>query len=101
MWHATVAALATEAQVSCSWLYTQPDLLAGFRDLAGRRAPAPRSAAATERSLKVRLAAALSASERLRIRVKALTEQNAEQQQQLEQVYAELRRLQTASRQSG
>ncbi|QFZ18512.1 DUF6262 family protein [Saccharothrix syringae] len=93
----TVAALATAAEVSRSWLYTQPDLLSGLRELTGRRPPAPRSAATTERSLKVRLAASLSANEKLRARVQVLTEQNAAQQRQLEQVYAELRRLQTTT----
>ncbi len=35
----TVAALATAAEVSRSWLYTQPDLLAGLRGLADDKHP--------------------------------------------------------------
>jgi hypothetical protein len=91
---ASVAALAKKANVSRSWIYTQPDLLAGLRTLAGG-APAPRSAAATERSLQVRLAAALGRNQRLEQRVKILTEQNEQQRQQLELVYAALRRMQS------
>jgi hypothetical protein len=89
----TVAKLARDADVSRSWLYTQPDLMAAVRQLAGQ-APTPRSTPATERSLQVRLAAALARNQRLQQRVNALTEQNNQQRQQLERAYAEIRRLQ-------
>ena len=88
-----VAKLARDASVSRSWLYKQPDLMAAVRQLAGQ-APTPRSAPATERSLQVRLAAALARNQRLQQRVNALTEQNNQQRQQLERAYAEIRRLQ-------
>lgn len=54
----TVATVATQARVSRSWLYTQPDLLDQIREHAsGPTAPAtvPRSQAATDASLKQRL----------------------------------------------
>jgi hypothetical protein len=88
---ATVSKLAKDAGVARSWLYTQPDLIAALRQLGGQ--PPPRSAPATERSLRVRLAAAQVRNERLQQRVNALTEQNNRQRQQLEHTYAELRRL--------
>jgi hypothetical protein len=91
----SVVKLAKDAGVSRSWLYTQPDLIAGVRQLAGQ-APTPRSAPASERSLHVRLAAAQARNDRLQQRVSALTEQNNNQRQQLELAYAELRRLQAA-----
>jgi hypothetical protein len=91
-----VAKLARDANVSRSWLYTQPDLMAALRQLAGR-APTPRSAPATERSLSVRLAAALARNQRLQQRVDVLTEQNNQQSQQLERAYAEIRRLQASA----
>ncbi|GAA1963439.1 DUF6262 family protein [Catenulispora subtropica] len=89
----TVARLARDAKVSRSWLYTQPDLIAAVQQLA-ERGSTPRSAPASEKSLQVRLAAALARNERLQKRVDALTEQNKRQRQQLERAYAELRRLQ-------
>jgi hypothetical protein len=92
----SVAALARDAQVSRSWLYTQPDLIVGLRKLAGKPA-APRSTTATEQSLKVRLAAALTRNKRLQQRVDSLVEQNNQQRAQLEQVYAELRRARSAT----
>jgi hypothetical protein len=92
----SVARLARDAKVSRSWLYTQPDLLAAVQQLADR-GPTPRSAPASEKSLQVRLAAALARNERLQQRVEALAEQNKRQRQQLERAYAELRRLQTIS----
>lgn len=91
----SVSKLAKDAGVSRSWLYTQPDLIAGLRQLAGQ-APTPRSAPASERSLRVRLAAAQARNEQLQRRANALTEQNNQQRQQLERAYAELRRLQVA-----
>lgn len=91
-----VAKLARDAHVSRSWLYTQPDLMAALRQLSGQ-APTPRSAPATERSLQVRLAAALARNQRLQQRVDALTEQNNQQRQQLERAYAEIRRLQASA----
>jgi|SRR6266498_177648 len=90
---ASVSQLAKDAGVARSWLYTQPDLIAGLRQLAGQ-VPTPRSAPASERSMHVRLAAAQARNERLQQRVTALTEQNNQQRQQLEHAYAELRRLQ-------
>lgn len=90
---ASVSQLAKNADVSRAWLYTQPDLIAGLRQLAGQ-APTPRSAPASERSLHVRLAAAQARNERLQQRVDALTEQNNQQRQQLERAYAEIRRIQ-------
>jgi hypothetical protein len=97
---ASVSRLATDAGVSRSWLYTQPDLIAGLRQLAGQ-APTPRSAPASDRSLRVRLAAAQTRNERLQQRVNALTEQNSAQRQRLERAYAELRRLRIALPPSG
>ncbi|WP_424923930.1 DUF6262 family protein [Actinophytocola oryzae] len=92
---ASVVTLAMDAGVSRSWLYTQPDLIAGLRQLAGQ-APTPRATPASERSLRVRLAAAQARNERLQRRIEALTEQNNQQRQQLEHTYAELRRLRVA-----
>jgi hypothetical protein len=89
----TVAKLAREANVSRSWLYTQHDLMVAIRQLGGQ-APTPRSAPATERSLQVRLAAALTRNQRLQQRIDTLTEQHNQQRQQLERAYAEIRRLQ-------
>jgi TolA-binding protein len=91
----TVSGLATAAGVSRSWLYTQPDLIAGLRQLTNQ-ARTPRSTPATERSLQVRLAAALASNQRLQHRITALTEQTNQQRRQLERTYAELRRLQSA-----
>lgn len=45
---ASVSQLVKDAGVARSWLYTQPDLIAGIRQLAGE-APTPRSAPASER----------------------------------------------------
>jgi len=92
---ASVTKLAKDAGVARSWLYTQPDLIAGIRQLAGQ-ASTPRSAPASERSLHVRLAAAQARNERLQLRINALTEQNNQQRQQLERAYAELRHLKVA-----
>jgi hypothetical protein len=92
---ASVSQLAKDAGVARSWLYTQPDLIAGLRQLAGH-APTPRSVPAGEQSLRVRLAAAQTRNERLQRRINALTEQNNQQRQQLERAYAELRRLQVS-----
>jgi hypothetical protein len=89
----SVSKLAKDAGVSRSWLYTQPDLIAGLRRVA-RQAPTPRSAPATHQSLQVRLAAVLARNERLQQRVNTLTEQSNQQRQQLERAYAEIRRLQ-------
>jgi hypothetical protein len=90
---ASVSQLAKDAGVARSWLYTQPDLIAGLRQLAGQ-SPTSRSAPASERSLRVRLAAAHTRNERLQQRVNALTQLSNQQRQQLECAYAELRRLQ-------
>ena len=90
---ASVSQLAKDAGVARSWLYTQPDLIAALRQLAGQ-VPTPRSAPASDRSLRVRLAAAQARNERLQQRVNILAEQNIQQRQQLERTYAELRRLQ-------
>jgi hypothetical protein len=65
---ASVSKLATDAGVARSWLYTQPDLIAGLRQLAGQASP-PRSAPASEQSLLVRLAAAQERNQRLQQRV--------------------------------
>jgi hypothetical protein len=92
---ASVSQLAKDAGVSRSWLYTQPDLIAGLRQLAGQ-APTPRSAPASEQSLRVRLSAVQARNQRLQQQVNALTEQNNQQRRQLERTYAELRRLQVA-----
>jgi hypothetical protein len=91
---ATVSRLAKEAGVARSWLYTQPDLIAALRQLAGQQPP--RSAPTTEQSLRVRLAAAQARNERLQQRISAVTQQNDQLRQQLEHVYAELRRLHVA-----
>lgn len=91
---ATVAKLARDAKVSRSWLYTQPDLIAALQQVSGR-GPAARPTPASEKSMQVRLAAALARNERLQKRIETLTEQNKQQRQQLEHAYAELRRLQT------
>ncbi|MBT2233470.1 DUF6262 family protein [Nonomuraea sp. NEAU-A123] len=96
----SVSQLAINAGVSRSWLYTQPDLIAGLRQLNGQ-APTRRSVPASERSLQVRLTAAQARNERLQQRVNALAEQNNQQRQQLEHAYAELRRLQVAQPSSG
>jgi uncharacterized protein YlxW (UPF0749 family) len=96
----SVSKLAKDAGVARSWLYTQPDLIAGLRQLA-RQTQAPRSAPASDRSLHVRLAAAQARNQRLQQRVNALTEQNNQQCQQLECAYAELRRLQVESPPAG
>lgn len=95
-----VTKMAKNAGVSRVWLYTQPDLIAGLRQLAGQ-APTPRSAPASEQSLRVRLVAAQARNERLQERVNLLAEQNNQQRQQLERAYAELRRLQVAPPPSG
>jgi hypothetical protein len=88
----TVAKLAKDAGVSRSWLYTQPDVIAAVRQMA-RQTPTPRSVPATERSLQIRLAAALARNQHLQQRVDALAEQNNQQRQQLERAYTEIRRL--------
>lgn len=90
----TVARLARHANVSRSWLYTQPDLIAAARQLMGGQAQTRRSTPATERSLQIRLATALARNQRLQQRIDTLTEQNNRQRQQLERAYAEIRRLQ-------
>lgn len=92
----TVAKLAKDAGISRSWLYTQSDLIAAVRQLDGQ-ARAPRSTPATERSLQVRLAAALARNQRIQQRLDTLTEQNKQQRQQLESAYAEIRRLQVST----
>jgi hypothetical protein len=97
---ASVSKLAKDAGVARSWLYTQPDLIAGLRQLAGQ-APRSRSEPASERSLRVRLAAAQTRNKRLQQRINALTENNNQQRQQLERAYAELRRIHAALPPSG
>lgn len=57
----TVATVAAQAQVSRSWLYTQPDLLKQIREHAPQPATpvtVPRRQAGTDASLKQRLALA-------------------------------------------
>jgi hypothetical protein len=66
-----------------------------------RQTPTARTAPATERSLQVRLAAAMARNRRLQDRVNALIEQNSQQRQQLERAYAEIRRLHLPAAQSG
>jgi hypothetical protein len=84
-----VARLARHANVSRSWLYTQPDLMAAARQLMGGQAQTRRSTPAIERSLQIRLAVALARNQRLQQRIDTLTEQNNRQRQQLERAYAE------------
>lgn len=83
----TVVGIARSAQVSTSWLYTQPDLVKAIDQL--RQQPGPRGAiaqpASTE-SLRRRLETSLVRSRTLRHQVTTLTHQ-------LEAAHGELRRL--------
>ncbi len=76
----TVVALAAQARVSRSWLYTQPDLLAQLRRLDGPRPSAPVNPAldrASQQSLHRRLELAHQRNQLLQAEVQALRTQLA------------------------
>ena len=84
----TVAGLAHTSGVSRSWLYTQPDLINGIRQLQHRH-PAPERTSpqpASVASLRHRLDTALA-------RIKQLRADNADLTRQLETAHGEIRRL--------
>lgn len=72
----TFAAVAEEARVDRSWIYSQPDLRAEVERLrsetTGPLKPRPQRERASDASLQVRLAAALQTNDDLREEVKAL-----------------------------
>ena len=75
----TFASVATAADISRSWLYTQPDIRDQIRQLRGSRDPAaviPASQRATEHSLRARLTATLQ-------RYQQLADENARLRRQL------------------
>lgn len=77
----TVAALAGHAQVSRSWLYTQPDLMARLRQLPGQEPDVspvlPEAQRATEASLQRRLEAAHQRNQLLQAEIRDLRTQLA------------------------
>ncbi len=78
----TVTGLTAQAGVSRSWLYTQPELLARLRQLAGRRPTEPPSAAspterASDASLRRRLELAHQRNQLLQAEVHDLRHQLA------------------------
>jgi hypothetical protein len=78
---ATFAAVASAAEISRSWLYTQPDIRDQIQRLRGARNRSPASAIpagqrATDASLRARLATALQ-------RNQALADENARLRRQL------------------
>ena len=76
----TFAAVAEEAGVDRSWLYTHDDLVAEIKRLrdetAGPLTPRPQRERASDASLRVRLAAAQQAGDHLRAEISQLRKEN-------------------------
>jgi hypothetical protein len=94
--HTSFAAVAKEAGVSRSWLYTQQDLVTAIRQLQSRQPSSqrtgsqPASIASIQRRLDVTLA-----------RIKQLRTENSDLATRLEMAYREIRRLRGISHPSG
>ncbi|WP_189788509.1 DUF6262 family protein [Streptomyces capitiformicae] len=86
--HTSFAAIAKEAGVSRSWLYTQQDLLTAIRQLQNRRPSSQRTGLqpASATSIQRRLEIALT-------RINHLRAENSELTRRLETAYGEVRRL--------
>ncbi|MFC9429590.1 DUF6262 family protein [Streptomyces sp. NPDC056987] len=94
--HTSFAAIAKEAGVSRSWLYTQQDLVTAIRQLQNRQpssqrtGPQPASITSIQRRLDVALA-----------RIKQLRTENSDLSTRLETAYGEIRRLRGISHSGG
>lgn len=94
--HTSCAAIAKEAGVSRSWLYTQQDLVTSIRQLQNRQpsnqrtGSQPASIASIQRRLDVALA-----------RIKQLRTENSDLSTRLEMAYGEIRRLRGISHPGG
>jgi hypothetical protein len=89
----TFASVATAADISRSWLYTQPDIRDQIRQLRGSRDPAaviPASQRATEHSLRARLTATLQRNQQL-------ADENARLRRQLARALGHQRTARTRS----
>ncbi|MGW2911247.1 DUF6262 family protein [Streptomyces asoensis] len=82
------AGIAKAADVSRSWLYTQPDLVAAIRQLQGRQPASERTGSqpASVASVQRRLETALA-------RIKQLRAENSDLARRLETAYGEICRL--------
>jgi hypothetical protein len=92
----TVAGIAEAADVSRSWLYTQPDLITAIGQLQTRQPPAARTGRqpASDESLRRRLETTLARNTQLREQVADLT-------RKLETAHGELRRLRALTASAG
>ncbi|MEV5149395.1 DUF6262 family protein [Streptomyces sp. NPDC052727] len=94
--HTSFAAIAKEAGVSRSWLYTQQDLVTAIRQLQNRQpssqrtGPQPASITSIQRRLDLALA-----------RIKQLRTENSDLSARLETAYGEIRRLRGLSHSGG
>lgn len=86
--HTSFAAIAKEAGVSRSWLYTQQDLVTAIRQLQNRQPSSQRTGSqpASIASIQRRLDIALG-------RIKQLRTENSDLAARLEMAYGEIRRL--------
>ncbi|MEV6949859.1 DUF6262 family protein [Streptomyces sp. NPDC051172] len=94
--HTSFAAIAKEAGVSRSWLYTQQDLVTAIRQLQSRQPSSQRTGSqpASVASIQRRLDVALA-------RIKQLRTENSDLASGLEAAYGEIRRLRSLSHSSG
>jgi Family of unknown function (DUF6262) len=86
----TIAGIAQAAEVSRSWLYTQPDLITAIGQLQNRQPSPSRTGRhpASDQSLRQRLETALTRNKQLRDQIADLT-------RRLEAAHGELRRIRT------